>query len=154
MQVRDCRTFAVEPPVFDWLRKELETRGYSASDDEGTLEFRSVRGSYRYDRAAQTLELCVLERPAFMPVAIIWQTLDRLASHHLGRPPVAITDRAARAPEAEEPRTSPAAEGAEPATRGESSAASERDRGDEPVTDERKRTDGPVPSERKRVEDA
>jgi P-type Ca2+ transporter type 2C len=130
MQVRDCRTFAVEPLLFDRLLKELVTRGFTASDDEGTLEFRGVRGSYRYDRAGHTLELCVLERPAFMPSAIIWQTLERLASHHLGRAPIAVKDRAARGPEADQPRTSPAADEAEPATRVENHAASEQKRGE------------------------
>jgi Ca2+-transporting ATPase len=144
MQVRDCRTFAVEPLLFDRLREELETRGFTASDDEGTLEFRGVRGSYRYDRGMHTLELCVLERPAFMPSAIIWQTLDRLASHHLGRPPIAVTDRAAPAPEGEQPRTSPAADEAEQATRVESPPASERERDDEPVANERPQAKGRV----------
>jgi Ca2+-transporting ATPase len=128
MQARDCRRFAVEPPQFDQLRKELETRGFTASNDEGTLEFRGVRGSYRYDRAGHTLELCVLERPAFMPSAIIWQALDRLASKHLGQPPVVVKDRAARGPETEQPVPSPAVSEAEHATPVESLAANERKR--------------------------
>jgi P-type Ca2+ transporter type 2C len=170
MKARDCRTFAVEPLLFDRLRKELETRGFSASDDEGTLEFRGVRGSYRYDRAGQLLELCVLERPPFMPSAIIWRTLDRLASQHLGRPLVA-TDRAPRAPEVKQPRTSLRADEAEQATRVESPAAGERERDDEPLANERPQVEGrvdepaaserppakgrveaPVPSERKQAE--
>jgi hypothetical protein len=152
MKARDCRTFAVEPLLFDRLRKELETRGFTASDDEGTLEFRGVRGSYRYDRAGHMLELCVLERPPFMPSAIIWRTLDRLALQHLGRLPIAVTDRAPGAPEAEQPRTSPRAHGAEQATRVERLAAGERERDNEPLGHERpqveRRVDEPAASER------
>lgn len=44
--------------------------------DTGTIQSNGMTGSFRYDQAAEALELTIENVPIFVPKAMIWKAID------------------------------------------------------------------------------
>lgn len=59
------------------IRKDLRGMGINLPDgDNGTIDYQGVKLSVTYREAEQKLAVKILEKPAFVPEAMLWQLLE------------------------------------------------------------------------------
>ena len=74
----DCKTFAdVTREKLQSLKEELRKNGFNPPDgDAGVIEAMGVKISVTYQASGQTLEVCVVEKPAFIPASMVWSRVE------------------------------------------------------------------------------
>jgi hypothetical protein len=62
----------------DCLEQSLKSKGVTpqGSPDSAIIEYQGVKLSVRYDESNQLLKLDILEKPAYIPEALIWGFID------------------------------------------------------------------------------
>jgi hypothetical protein len=63
--------------VLNCLRQDLQRMGVNLPDgDDGTIEYQGVILSVVYTEPEQKLAVRILEKPSFVPEAMLWQLLE------------------------------------------------------------------------------
>lgn len=75
---KDCRVFSgVSVTAFQRMAADIRQRGWQFPDGtEGDITAQGVHASYRYEEAHQTLEICIITKPIFLPASAIWSALQ------------------------------------------------------------------------------
>jgi hypothetical protein len=68
----------IAPQRMDCLEQSLRSQGVTpqGSRDSMTIEYQGVKLAVRYNESNQLLKLDILEKPAYIPEALIWGFID------------------------------------------------------------------------------
>ena len=74
----DCRRFdGITPEKLESLRQGLQQMGVRLPDGgNGIVEAMGVKLSVNYIRTENALDICILERPPFIPSALVWAQVE------------------------------------------------------------------------------
>ena len=74
----DCRRYeGITQERLDGLRQDLLRIGITVPEDgNGTVEAMGVKLSVAYAAAEQALDVCILEKPAFIPTSLVWGQVE------------------------------------------------------------------------------
>jgi hypothetical protein len=74
----DSRRFeGITPEIVGRLKQGLLQKGIKPFDgDSGTIEAMGVKLSVDYQAAQQTLDIRILEKPAFIPDSLVWAQVE------------------------------------------------------------------------------
>jgi hypothetical protein len=74
----DSRRFeGITPEIVERLKQGLLQKGIKPFDgDSGTIEAMGVKLSVEYHAAEQVLDVCILEKPAFIPDSLVWAQVE------------------------------------------------------------------------------
>ena len=74
----DCKEYTgITRQKLQTLKEGLKQRGMTPPEgDSGTIEAMGVKLSVTYVADAQTLKFCIVEKPAFIPAAMVWGQID------------------------------------------------------------------------------
>lgn len=74
----DCKEFGgVTREKLDNLKQTMRNNGMTPPDgDSGVVEAMGVKVSLAYNAANQNLKICIIERPAFVPAAMVWAQIE------------------------------------------------------------------------------
>jgi hypothetical protein len=75
----DCRRFeGITPEKLESLRQELARLGITVpADGNGTVEAMGVKLSVAYTASELALEVCILEKPSFVPDTLVWAQVEK-----------------------------------------------------------------------------
>lgn len=76
--MEDCKDYnGVTREKFDTLKQVMRNNGMTPPEgDSGVIEAMGVKVSIAYNAAAQSLKVCILEIPAFIPAQMVWAQLE------------------------------------------------------------------------------
>ena len=74
----DCKEYAgITREKLDALKQGMKKTGLNPPEgDSGTIEALGVKLSVDYRAEQQTLKFCILEKPAFIPAAMVWGQIE------------------------------------------------------------------------------
>jgi len=74
----DCRRFeGITPDRFESLRQGLQQKGVKLPDGgNGIVEAMGVKLSVAYVAAENALDICIVEKPVFIPSSLVWARVE------------------------------------------------------------------------------
>ena len=74
----DCREYTgITREKLDSLKQGMKQNGLTPPEgDSGTIEAMGVKLSVAYQAEQQTLKFCIVEKPAFIPAAMVWGQVE------------------------------------------------------------------------------
>ena len=74
----DCKEYGgITRERLDGLKQGMRQKGLTPPEgDSGVIESMGVKLSVTYNADAQVLKFCILEKPAFIPAAMVWGQID------------------------------------------------------------------------------
>jgi len=74
----DCKRYeGITPEKLQLLKQGLQKGGIKPPEgDSGTIEAMGVKVSVTYIAAEQALNICILEKPPYIPAALVWGQIE------------------------------------------------------------------------------
>jgi hypothetical protein len=74
----DCRRFeGITAEKLESLKQGLQQRGIKLPEGgNGIIEAMGVKLSVNYVAADNALDICIVEKPAFIPAAVVWSQVE------------------------------------------------------------------------------
>lgn len=74
----DCRRFeGITPEKLESLRQGLQQKGVKLPEGgSGIIESMGVKISVSYVAAENALDICIVEKPAFIPSSLVWSQVE------------------------------------------------------------------------------
>jgi hypothetical protein len=87
MNVSNCKQFdGISREELNGLRKVLEKQGVEVpeGDDVTVTAQQGVVLRLTYDKTAETLTVCIIDKPFFIPEVMVWSIIDAAMKPHVG----------------------------------------------------------------------
>jgi hypothetical protein len=77
-EMADCKRYeGITREKLEQLKQELVKKGLKPPEgDSGTIEAMGVKLSLSYAAPEQALEICIVEKPDFIPAALVWSQVE------------------------------------------------------------------------------
>ena len=74
----DCRRFeGITPEKLEGLKQGLQQKGIKLPEGgNGIIEAMGVKLSVNYLAAENAIDICILEKPAFIPASLVWSQVE------------------------------------------------------------------------------
>jgi len=74
----DCRRYeGITPEKLEQLKQRMTEVGIRPPDgDSGLIESMGVKLSLTYQLLEQALNICIVERPGFIPASLVWAQVE------------------------------------------------------------------------------
>ena len=74
----DCRRFeGITPEKLESLKQDLQQKGIKLPEGgNGIIEAMGVKLSVNYLTAESAIDICIVEKPAFIPASLVWSQVE------------------------------------------------------------------------------